>query len=693
MAGILNSLRKRNVVVQKKFNYTYHILICFIVVTVFAGMPGNIVEAQTSPERVAEDRTTENAVSENTDNETDGKVSIDFNDADISTFIKYISEVTGRNFIVDQRVRGKITIVSPTKISIDEVYTVFESVLDVHGFSTVESDGATKIIPSPHARTMNIDTLLKGEAENSGDRIVTQLVPLKYADPEEIRQLFAPLVSRNSVILSYQPTNTLIITDVHSNINRLLRILDSIDVAGIGREITTIPLRYADSHDVVKIIESVFDSKELDTPGRGGGIRAIPESRTNSIVLGASESDTRKIRQLIEMIDREIPRGKENINVYYLENAKAEDLVGVLQQLPAQSSSSEGESGRRTAPLVSGKVSVTAHSSTNSLIIRADKDDYDILRNVIEQLDISRPMVYIEVLIMEVSKDRSFRLGTEWAVGAEGSAGGKDGVVASGFSGGAMGGDRGFSFAMPSMGTNAALLPPGFSLGVFGEAIEVSGIRFPSISALIQAYHKDRDIHILSTPQILTTDNETARITVGRNIPYLTRAATGETNFSNYEYKDVGIALEITPQINKERKIRLEINKEITKLESTTDQFQPTTLQRSIQTTIEVNDKSTVVLGGLIDQSLSSTEYKVPCLGSIPGLGWLFKSRADGSEETNLFIFLTPQVVENDREATALHDRKIDLFEKETAGSIKLYGGPKKNGETIEISDDDENDQ
>ncbi len=619
------------------------------------------------------------------------RVSIDFNDVDIGVFIKFISELTGTNFIVDQRVKGKITIISPSKISVDEAYRVFESVLEVHGFSTVEAGDVTKIIPSPHARTMNIETLLRQESDSPNDRIVTQLIPLKFADPEEIKQLFAPLVSRNSVVLSYRPTNTLIITDVHSNITRLMTILDAIDVEGIGREITTISLRYADCKEVVRIIESIFGQPAA--PARRGAVQseitAVPDDRTNSIILQASEADVIRIRQLVAMIDREIPRGKENIHVYYLENAKAEDLASVLRELPAQAGKTATEEGRRTAPLVSERVSITAHTGTNSLIIRADKDDFDILKTVIEKLDISRPMVYIEVLIMEVSKDRSFRLGTEWMAGGEASVDGREGIYGGGFSGGALGGDRGYNYTVPQGVPNAALLPPGFSMGVFGENIEVSGVRFPTISAVIQAYHKDRDVHILSTPQLLTTDNETARITVGRNIPYLTRAATGDTNFSNYEYKDVGIALEITPQINKDRKIRLEINKEITKLETTTDQFQPTTLQRTIQTTIEVDDKHTVVLGGLIDQSLSSTEYRVPCLGSIPVVGWLFKSRADANDETNLFIFLTPQVLENNLEATALHDRKIERFEKEIEGSIKLYGVPGPQG-GMQIPEKDE---
>jgi len=217
------------------------------------------------------------------------------------------------------------------------------------------------------------------------------------------------------------------------------------------------------------------------------------------------------------------------------------------------------------------------------------------------------------------------------------------------------------------------MLPPGFSVGVFGESITMGNIAFPTIAAVINAYKRDKDVHILSTPQILTTDNETAKITIGKNVPYLTRAATGETNYSNYEYKDVGISLEVTPQISKDRQIRLEISQEVNKLETTTASFQPTTLKRTISTTVLVNDKNTVVIGGLIDDALSSTEYRVPCLGSLPGIGWLFKSIGRSDEKTNLYVFLTPYVVETAEEAKTIHDEKDRVMQELEEQQIKLY--------------------
>jgi general secretion pathway protein D len=218
-----------------------------------------------------------------------------------------------------------------------------------------------------------------------------------------------------------------------------------------------------------------------------------------------------------------------------------------------------------------------------------------------------------------------------------------------------------------------ALLPPGFSVGVFGEGITVGNVVFPTIAAVINAYKKDKDIHILSTPQILTTDNETAKITVGKNVPYLTKASSGDTNYSNYEYKDVGISLEVTPQISADRQIRLEIAMEATKLESTTDQFQPTTLKRTINTTVVINDSNTVVIGGLIDEALSQTDYSIPCLGSIPVIGWLFKSVGKGKEETNLYIFLTPHVLEDAPSGTKLYEEKILEMNILEEGRIELF--------------------
>ena len=603
----------------------------------------------------------------------DSFISIDFNEVEIEVFIKFISELTGKNFIIDRRVKGTISVISPTRISVKEAYAVFESVLDVHGFAAVDAGDVTKIIPSPYARTMNIETRLKEERDSPNDKIITQLIHLKYADPNEVKQLCAPLVSKSSVVLSYAPTNMLIITDVYSNIKRLINIINAIDVTGIGKEISVLPVEHADAEELSKTIDSVFNADQQASRKGQKDVILVSDKRTNIIIVLASQTGTDRVKKLIEMLDKDTPRGNESIHVYYLENAKAEDLAKVLQEFPTKQQG-DADKGKKMAPVISENVKITADKATNSLIIVAEKDDYEVLKDIIKKLDMLRAMLYIECLLMEVNKDESLNLGTEWMVGGNASYNGKDGVWGSGFSGGATGGDAGYlQTAMAASTGQASLLPPGFSMGVFGEAIQVGDVVFPNIAAVISAYKKDRSANILSTPQILTTENETAKITVGKNVPYLTKASSGDTNYANYEYKDVGISLEVTPQINKDRQIRLEIALEATKLESTTDLFQPTTLKRTIDTVVVVNDANTVVIGGLIDDALSSTDYKVPCLGSVPVIGWLFRSMGRAAEQTNLYVFLTPHVLETREEIDAIYNSKKIHIQDIEEGNIKLF--------------------
>ncbi len=650
---------------------TWLFVFIFIVLTEYLS-----VDAKAETTGKANESSKENKASREK-SESEQFVSIDFSNVDINVFIKFISELTTKNFVVDKRVKGKVTIISPAKISVKEAYKVFESVLEVHGYTTIKAGKVIKIVPSPDARSKNIETILKKEAGSPEDKVVTQLISLTYADPDEIKRLFAPLISKSSVILAYPPTNMLIVTDVYSNINRLLRILKAIDVTGIGQEISIIPLEYADATKFIKLLDSVFQTKKKPQKGDAGKvIKFMADERTNTVVVLASEVDTLRIKKLIRVMDKEVPKGKEKIRVYYLENASAEELAKVLQTLLTKQRITA--KGKKEAPVISEKIRITADKATNSLIILAEKEDYIVLEEIIKKLDIPRAMVYIECLIMEVNTGRDFNLGTEWIAGDRTSYKDRDGVYGGGFSGGAAGGDPGYTSVMPLnplTGTKVpAPLPPGFSLGIFGETIEINGIFFPSLGAVIQAYQKDKDVHILSTPQILTTDNKEAKITIGKNIPFQTRsAAEGVTEtYSSYEYRDVGIMLKITPQISKDRMVRLDIAQEVTRLESTTE-FRPTTLKRAIDTTVIVKDNSTVVIGGLIDDSFSETEYKVPCLGDIPLFGWIFKSMAKSKDKTNLFVFLTPHVIENPSEAEEIYSKKKDQIDNVKEDKIKMY--------------------
>ena len=360
------------------------------------------------------------------------------------------------------------------------------------------------------------------------------------------------MVSKSSVILAYPPTNILIVTDVYSNIKRLLKILKEIDITGIGQEISVIPLEFSDATKLVNLLNTVFKP----TAKKGKGVQQktltmVADERTNTIVLLASEIDTLRIKKLIAMVDKETPRGKGKIHVYYCKNATAEELAKVLQDVPTQEAGATATKGKKAAPLVSGKVRISADKATNSLIIMADKEDYMVLEDVIQKLDIPRSMVYIEALIMEVDMSTSLNIGIDWTAFGKASLGGKETLVGGGFSPG---------FPQPS-----DLLQGGLTLGMLTEPLTIAGVTVSNITAIINAVKTDDDFRILSTPQVLTTDNEEARIYVGENRPFQTRSTTDQSGgtFESFEYRDVGKTLKITPHVTEDRLVRMQINLEV----------------------------------------------------------------------------------------------------------------------------------
>jgi general secretion pathway protein D len=642
-------------------------------------MPREVVEQQRQSQRAEIEKSTQSPAPE--EEELERYVTIDFENVDINLFIKYISELTGANFIIDKSVRGNVTIVSPTKISVDEAYKVFESVLEVQGFTTVPAGSVIKIVPSADARSKSVETGFSGDTGEVTDKIVTQLIPLKYADPEELKKLFTPLVSKNSVVIAYPATSLLIVTDVLSNINRLLQIIREIDVEENVSEITVIPIEHATASEVAQTLDTIFEgstarrttttrttrrratpSQPDDTGPALGEVKIISDERTNSLIVIASAYDTNKVKSLVAILDKEIPRGTGNINVYYLQHASAEELTTVLTALPEKTDTGP-EAGK--APTISKEVQIVADKATNSLVITATKADYAVLENVIKKLDIPRRMVYLEALIMEVNADKDFAVGVEWVGGV--TYGDDQGIIF----GGSRGGD---TSVLPSIDDPLGpRLPKGFSMGVVGEFIEINGVTFPSVQAILNAYKQDNDVHIISTPQILTTDNEEAEIRVGRNVPYITslNRTSGNQDYTNYEYKDVGTVLKITPQINQENILRLNVYVEDKRLQNETVALvtnTPTTFLRTAQTTVIIQDNNTLVIGGIIGDDVQDSIYKIPILGDIPGLGWLFKTQSQTVSRVNLYIFLTPRIIRNPAEALAITKKKRDhaIYHHET---------------------------
>jgi general secretion pathway protein D len=595
-------------------------------------------------------------------------VTLNLNDVDINVFIQFVSELTGKNFIVDPRVRGNVTVIAPTRIPVSDMYRIFESVLQIHGFSAVAAGPMVKVVPSAEARSMNIDTGPMPEQKTSGDELVTRIIPLTYADADELKRLLTPLVSRNAVIGAVADVNQLIVTDTAGSIRRLMKIIREVDVADNRRELTVFPLEYANGGKLADLLPSLFPSLSPSKKGRSTSTAVfVADERTNSLAVIAPKTDMARIKDLIYLLDQKTLREKGKIRVYYLKNANAEELVKVLQELPAGSKDAQPVKGARS--ILATKTGIYADAATNSLILSAESDEeLQTLENLIAQLDGPRAMVHVEVLIMEVDARDDFRLGVEWTAVGETQIDGEAAAIGGGFV------QAPQDSALP--GFVNGTFPNGFAVGVFTEAIDIAGITFNNLTALIQAVKEERDVTVLSTPQILVTDQEEAKINVGKNIPFQTRTSSSfDQTFNSYEYRDVGTILKVTPQISDNETVRLNIGLEVSLLESTTD-FKPTTLKRTIDTSVLVKDSETVVIGGLIENSPARSENKVPLLGDIPLLGRLFKYETQSRQKTNLLVFLTPRVLKKSSDASHLDQEKEARFDPVQKSEIQTQKTP-----------------
>ncbi|HQP24198.1 MAG: Type II secretion system protein D precursor [Deltaproteobacteria bacterium ADurb.Bin151] len=615
-------------------------------------------------------------------------VMLDFDNVNIEVFVKFISELTGKNFIIDEKVKGKVTIVSPKKIPVEDVYKVFLSVLEINGFATVPVGDMIKIVPSSIAREKGLETRYKKDGSGADDRMVTQIITLERSNPDEVKRVLDPIIPKTSSVLSYAPANLLIITDYLSNVRRMQEIVKALDVEGAGEQITYVPLKNASASEVTKSLTGVFQQRRANA----SPVKIVADPRTNSVIIFASVADTANVRKLVAMMDKDVPRGESNIQIFRLQNSVAEDLAKVLNNIVKETGGASAAAATGTAaagqkvsaPAVSRNVQVVPDKATNTLIIMAEREDYKILENIIKQLDVPRPMVYIEALIMEVKANKDFKLGVEWSgVKDTGSISGIDGSKSAAFVGSGTGVLSGLTSTVIDTATTALGLPSGFSMGIIGAGIRIGDVLFPSIGAMVQAYKNDTDVSILSTPQLLTLDNEEAEINVGENVPYLTRQDSTSTtsaypvNYNTYEYKDVGVILTITPNINQENFIRLKISQQVTKViagvsTDTTKPSIPTTLKRTAKTTVVVKDNETVVIGGLVGDSTDDSTNKVPFLGEIPIMGWLFKAKTVAREKTNLYIFLTPHIVRTQKDASQLYVEKRGSMGEVVEGIIKL---------------------
>lgn len=587
------------------------------------------------------------------------EVTLNFKNADIRAFIEFVSGFSGKNFLVDNRVKGNITIVSPTPISEEEAYNVFLSVLEVNGFAAVSSGTVIKIVPRAESKQKSLPVVGSGKS-NGNDEMITQVLRLDYADSQQLVALFRPLISSNSHLVAYPRGNMLLLTDTASNIKRIKQILSLVDRQdAIGVQL--FPLEHASADKLATTITGLYSSH---IPGKVATIKAIAHQPGNILVVVAEPQLLHEVASMVKQLDVQPKPDSGRLQVRYLKHANAEDVAKVLSELVGgQSAAATGQ----TKPLFSGDVKVVAESATNALLITADPSDINALNAVIDKLDIRRLQVLVEALIVEVSGNNGEQLGIEWMSGK----GYKNDTVT------VVGGQNyGTISAVGSAIANntggnittavAGALQPGLTVGVLQGSLAAGNI---TLGGLVHALETTGEANVLSTPNILTMDNEEAEIVVGQNVPFITGQNStqgGTANpFQTIERKDIGLTLKVKPQISEGDTVRLDIYQEVSSISNDatlTGASDLITNKRSVKTVALAKDGQMLVLGGLMREDNSGTVSKVPCLGSIPLLGEPFKFTDNTRRKVNLMVFLRPRIIRTDADIMDVTNAKYSAI-------------------------------
>ncbi len=580
-------------------------------------------------------------------------VTLNLKDADITSVISTVAEITGRNFIIDPRVKGKVTIISTRPLAADEVYQVFLSVLNVHGFAAIPDKNVIKIVPEVTAKQNPIPNADE-QRPGRGDQYVTRVIQVENVAAAQLVPILRPLLPQEAHLAAYPGSNVLIASSTAVNLERLIQLIRRIDLSG-DSEIEFIKLQHASAEEVVRILSSLITdaAKAAQQPGETPKLGA--DLRTNSVLLSGDRGSRLRLRTLITHLDTPMERSG-NTQVIYLRYAKAKELAPVLTGIAGGITK---KATGTTADKTGEALNIQADEAVNALVISAPPDIMGNLEQVIRRLDIRRAQVFVEAVIAEVTDEKARELGVQWAF--DGSANNAPvGIV---------------NFAGSGSGlSNLASTPPKVGdglLAVVGDTASAGGTR---IGALLRALSGDVNTNILSTPSLVTLDNEEAEIVVGQNVPFITGSYTSTgtgsstpTNpFQTISRQDVGLSLKIKPQINEGDTVRLEIAQEVSSISSaTTGAADIVTNKRAIKTSVLVDSGQVLVLGGLIDDQQVQNDQKVPGLGDIPLLGYLFSYKKTTLVKRNLMVFIHPTILRAERDSLAIVGDKYNYMRQQ----------------------------
>ncbi|HUO82419.1 MAG TPA: type II secretion system secretin GspD [Gammaproteobacteria bacterium] len=588
------------------------------------------------------------------------EVTPNYKGADLRQIVEAVSEVTGKTFIIDPRVKAEVTMLSPVPMSPDAFYEAFLSLLQVYGFVAVPSGNVIKIMPDANARQFPADDLPTHVSEGS-DAIVTQVIPVRNVAAAQLVPILRPLVPQYGHLAAHPPSNMLIISDRAGNVNRLARIIERIDRGG-DDEVDIVQLQHASAGDLVRTMTALLQASR----GEGAGaINLVADERTNSVLISGDKNERLKLRSLVLHLDTPLEDGG-NTQVRYLNYADATELAGKLVEQAAQQETEAGGEGAAPRPGLPG-VHIWADEPTNALIITAGPKPMRSIMQVIDKLDIRRAQVAVEAIIVEVSSDRAADLGVTFAV--DGSD--NNNIV----------GVTNFPSAGPGVAQIiGALLADSSNVdptSAIGEGVSIGAGRFDDgrtqFAILLRALASDGDTNILSTPTIVTMDNEEAEIKVAQEVPFLTGQFTGPGQtigtvnpFQTIQRQEVGTILKITPQINESNAIRLKIEQESSSLAAgAAGAVDLITNKRTISTSVIVEDGGIIVLGGLISDELRENDARVPGLGRIPIVGNLFRSRSTSKMKTNLMVFIRPKILRDGTQSALETNAKYNYIREQ----------------------------
>jgi general secretion pathway protein D len=600
------------------------------------------------------------------------QVTLNFVNADIESVVKAVGVITGKNFVIDPRVKGTVNIVSSKPVPRTLTYQILLSALRLQGFSAIEGQGVVKIVPEADAK-QNFSVTTGKSLTASGDRIITQVYPLQYESAAQLVPVLRPLIGPNNTIAAYPNTNTLVITDYADNVKRINKIIDSIDQPS-GGELVVIKLQYASALDLAQQLNRLLAEGLGGAPAVPGAVAGepgqrfmvSPDVRTNSLLI-RSDNPARisRVRSLVTQMDTP-SSASGNMHVVYLRNAEASKLAETLRAILSgeakiAQTAAAGQPGGTPAPAGAGIVQ--ADPSSNSLIITAPENVYNSLRAVIDKLDARRAQVFVEALIAEVTLDKAAEFGIQWQTQL--SSGSANHAVVGGVNFGSGGSN------ITNLALGATLPAAGFNLGLL-RRITVGGKEVAGLTALARALESDVNANILSTPNLLTMDNEEAKIVIGKNVPFITGSyaqaasttggAVSVNPFQTIERKDVGLTLKVKPQVAEGGTVKLQILQEVSSIQDTTNQAGIITNKRSIESTVLVDDGEIIVLGGLIQDDVQDGVDKVPGLGDIPILGSLFRYEKRKHVKTNLMVFLRPVVLRSSAASESLTGDRYDYI-------------------------------